>query len=138
MEETGSYELRNVDINPSEPLPEIDVILVTGQQNRVTKATCDRFATMFDFCHLSVVDYLQALLDAGDAGRHALGTLHPDALKVMTRTSKQVSAVLLIPILYFKIDAEVSKGRKRFLLRGLGEDLEAVLKFMETVSIDIT
>lgn len=118
--------------------PSIDVVLVAGDQLPAVKDVCVRFAQDFDMHYLQIFDYLTELLDPRKHDRAAYGFLHPDSLSVLLDQSPafaqtELFAFFLIPILRYKIDCEVARGRRKFLVLGLGEYINAALAFQSEV-----
>ncbi|KAK5008119.1 hypothetical protein LTR28_004410 [Elasticomyces elasticus] len=88
---------------------------------------CKRLATDCGFYHLSVGDYLHEIKASGSAPKL-------DALKRLMERQDLVPAELPIPLLRAKINEQVEKGFKAFVLDGFPRKTDQCIAFERETS----
>ncbi|KAK4982555.1 bifunctional uridylate/adenylate kinase [Elasticomyces elasticus] len=101
---------------------EIDFIFVLGCPGAGKGTLCRRLATDYGFYHLSVGDYLREINASGSAPKL-------DALKRLMERQDLVPAELLIPLLKAKINGQVEKGFRAFVLDGFPRKTDQCIAF---------
>ena len=116
------------------PRPKITVVFVPGKLAEVALAATLRFAYTFKFYHLWVEAYVEKNLRGREVKDPALGGLDPVGLEEFRREGVAIPSPSLVEILLYKIDMEIARGRRQFIITGIEEDTELLRRFEDKVS----
>jgi len=118
--------------------PKFNIIYVVGPPGAGRGTLCKLVAVAYDYCHLSVGDYLRDVCK--NPTDHAIGAFageEPEVLATAMREAKLLAAAQIVSIVRHRLERlHAESGQSKFIIDGFPQTLESAQLFEKEVSGD--
>jgi len=131
----GSAHLGQEKDIPSEK-PKLNFIYVVGPPGAGKGTLCTFASSVYDYCHLSVGDYLRNLCKNPTAHPvEAFAGQEPEVLATTMREAQLLSAEQIVSIVRYRLEKlSAENGQTKFIIDGFPRTLESAQLFEKEVS----